>query len=67
MSANVGTVDHVLRIVVGLAPLSLVFVGLKSLWGLIGLVPLTTALFGFCPAYALFGIGTCPLSGKRRA
>jgi hypothetical protein len=63
---NVGGIDRVLRIVVGLALLSLVFVGDKVafvgqnvVWGWIGIVPLATAIFGFCPAYALFGIKTC--------
>ena len=61
MPANVGTIDRLLRIIVGLALLSLVFVGPKSLWGLVGLIPLGTAVFGFCPAYALFGIRTCQI------
>ena len=59
MTRNVGTIDRLLRIVVGLALLSLVFVGPQSYWGLIGLVPLGTALIGYCPAYSLFGIRTC--------
>lgn len=57
---NEGTVDRVLRVVVGLAILSLVFVGPQTLWGLLGLIPLTTALLGSCPAYTLLGISTCP-------
>lgn len=59
MSANVGTIDRLLRVIVGLALLSLIFIGPKTLWGLVGLIPLGTALIGFCPAYALFGIRTC--------
>ena len=59
MTANVGTIDRVLRVVVGLALISLVFVGPKTMWGLIGLVPLATAAVRFCPAYRLFGIRTC--------
>ena len=59
MTCNIGRVDRILRIVIGLAILSLVFVGPKSLWGLVGLVPLTTAIFRWCPPYALFGISTC--------
>jgi hypothetical protein len=66
MSMNVGTTDKLLRIVVGLALLSLVFVGPQTLWGLIGIIPLATAVFGYCPAYALFGIRTCkPWSGRQ--
>lgn len=59
MTANVGTIDRWLRIVVGVALLALVFVGPKSLWGLIGLVPLVTGLARFCPAYRVAGMSTC--------
>ncbi|MCA9684781.1 MAG: DUF2892 domain-containing protein [Myxococcales bacterium] len=59
MSSNIGSIDRILRIVVGLGLLSLIFVGPQTLWGLVGLVPLLTAFAGFCPAYRLFGINTC--------
>jgi hypothetical protein len=59
MTRNVGTIDRSLRIIVGLVVLSLVFVGPKSLWGLIGLVPLATGLTGWCPPYAILGFNTC--------
>jgi hypothetical protein len=59
MTRNIGTIDRFIRIVVGLAALSLVFVGPKSLWGLLGLVPLATAAIGWCPPYAMLGIKTC--------
>lgn len=58
MSSNVGVLDRTLRIAVGLILLSLVFIGPKSLWGLVGLVPLLTGLAGFCPAYRLAGANT---------
>lgn len=58
IKVNVGGTDRVLRIVVGLALLSLVFVGPKTLWGLIGLIPLVTGLTRRCPAYSPFGIST---------
>ncbi|MBP2313475.1 YgaP family membrane protein [Azospirillum soli] len=61
MSTNVGPVDRALRAVVGLVLIALVFVGPQTAWGWIGLVPLLTAVIGFCPAYTLFGIKTCPL------
>ena len=57
---NVGTIDRILRIIVGLVLLSLIFVGPQTLWGLIGLVPLLTGLFRFCPLYTMLGIRTCP-------
>ncbi len=60
MKANVGGIDRVMRIVLGLVLLSLVVVGPKSLWGLVGLVPLATGLMRFCPFYPLLGINSCP-------
>lgn len=59
MLINEGTLDRVLRVVVGLAIISLVFVGPQTPWAWLGLVPLLTGIVGFCPAYALFGIRTC--------
>jgi len=59
MTCNVGGVDRILRIILGLGLLSLVFVGPQTLWGLVGIVPLATAVFRWCPPYALFGISTC--------
>ena len=61
MQKNVGSVDKILRIVVGLGLLSLLFVleaPMKYL-GLIGLVPLATSLMGWCPLYTLLGVNTC--------
>lgn len=58
MEANVGQTDKIIRIVVGLALLSLVFVGPQTMWGLIGIVPLATAFINFCPAYKLLGVNT---------
>lgn len=59
MTHNVGTLDRTLRIVLGLGLLSLVFIGPKTLWGLLGLVPLLTGLVRFCPAYGIVGINSC--------
>ncbi len=61
MTQNVGMIDRVLRVVVGLGLLSLVFVLEGNLrWlGLVGLVPLVTGAFSFCPAYKLIGLSTC--------
>ena len=58
---NTGTVDRVIRVLAGIAILSLTVIGPQTLWGLIGLVPLITGAIGFCPAYKLFGLSTCPL------
>ena len=66
MRANVGGIDRFLRIIVGAGLLSLVFLleGAARWWGLIGILPIVTGLFRFCPAYALLGMGTCPLERK---
>jgi hypothetical protein len=62
---NEGTLDRVIRVIAGLAILSLVFVGPKTLWGLVGAVPLLTGLVGFCPGYRLLGIRTCPMAPSK--
>ena len=61
MKANVGDVDRIIRIVGGLVILSVFFLAEGNLrwWGLIGLVPLATGLFRWCPAYTLLGMDTC--------
>ena len=60
MKQNVGNVDRWIRIVLGVALLSLlVFLNGPIRWiGLIGLIPLVTGIINFCPIYALFGIST---------
>jgi hypothetical protein len=67
MTTNVGTVDRALRIIVGLALLAFAgFSGSDYWWaGLLGIVPLLTAAMGFCPAYTLLGMSTCPLAPKK--
>jgi hypothetical protein len=60
MSRNEGTIDRLLRVIVGLVLIALVFVGPRSAWGWIGVVPLLTGLVGMCPIYTLLGINTCP-------
>ena len=59
MTKNVGGVDKILRIVLGLVLIALVFVGPQTPWGWIGVVPFATSLLGWCPAYTVFGIKTC--------
>lgn len=59
MERNVGDVERIVRVVVGVGILSLTVVGPRSLWGLVGLVPLFTGLTGWCPPYQLLGISTC--------
>ena len=61
---NVGGVDRILRIIVGLVLIALVFVGPKTAWGWLGLIPLATGLLKTCPAYSLLGVNTCPASKR---
>ena len=61
MKTNEGNIDRILRIAVGLAVLSLAFVGPKTALGYIGLVPLITGLVGICPLYSILGLNTCPV------
>lgn len=61
MNANEGTIDRVLRVVVGAGVLSLAFVGPHTPWGYIGIIPLVTGLIGWCPLYSVLGIRTCPI------
>jgi hypothetical protein len=58
---NVGGVDRILRIAVGLILIVLALLGQIGPWGFIGLLPLATGLFRFCPAYKLIGFSSCPL------
>ncbi len=59
---NEGTLDRAIRVVLGAVLLSLTVVGPKSLWGLVGIVPLVTGLAGFCPLYRLVGLSTAAAS-----
>jgi uncharacterized membrane protein YccC len=63
MSTNVGAIDRAVRILVGLALMSLAL-GLipgwpATAWGWIGIVPFLTGIVGYCPAYSLLGVSTC--------
>jgi len=61
MKLNEGGLDRMIRLIAGLAILSLVFVGPPTSWGYLGLIPLAAGVVGFCPAYALLGVNTCSL------
>jgi hypothetical protein len=60
MKANVGGIDKVLRIVVGIALIAWALMG-GPVWAWIGVVPLATGLMGWCPAYGLLGLNSCPM------
>lgn len=64
MKLNVGGIDRILRIVAGLALIALAATGTVGVWGYIGVVPLLTGIFKFCPAYVLLGTNTCPMDKK---
>jgi O-antigen ligase len=58
MKCNVGGVDRILRMVVGLALIALALTGTVGVWGWIGIVPLASGVLKFCPAYTLLGINS---------
>jgi len=62
MQRNMGTIDRGIRAVLGLAIVSLAFVGPQTAWAWLGLIPLATAAIGYCPAYAPFGFSSCRTS-----
>lgn len=59
MQSNVGGIDKVVRIVIGAVLIGLALTGIIGAWGWIGLLPLATGMFNFCPAYRLLGVNTC--------
>ena len=63
MKANVGGIDRILRIAVGALLIVLAALGMIGAWGYIGIVPVLTGLFRFCPAYLPFGWSTCETKG----
>jgi len=62
---NEHALDRALRVALGVALLAIAFVGPKTPWGFLGVVPLATGLLGSCPLYTLFGIGTCPVEPRK--
>ncbi len=59
MTKNIGDIERIVRIVGGLVLIALAATGTVGVWGWLGLVPLATGLFGWCPPYSLLGINTC--------
>ena len=62
MKSNVGGIDRILRIVLGLVLIALTLTGTIGVWGWIGVVLLATAAIGFCPLYTVLGFSSCPVS-----
>lgn len=58
-------IERGLRVLIGALAISLYFIGPKTPWGLLGILPLTTGLLGSCPLYTLLGLSTCPVSDSK--
>ncbi len=58
---NVGTLDRIIRIILGLILVTLTYTGVIGIWGYIGFIPLITGLLKWCPIYSILGFQTCPL------
>lgn len=65
MKTNVGGIDRISRIVLGLVLVGLAATGIIGWWGWLGLIALLTGLVGFCPFYPLLGLSTCPLKKNK--
>ncbi|MBI2840565.1 MAG: DUF2892 domain-containing protein [Acidobacteria bacterium] len=66
MKKNIGTVERVIRVIVGIGVLSVAFVGKGTPWTYLGILPLLTGVVGWCPPYAVFGISTCKASDQEK-
>lgn len=64
MEKNIGSIDKVLRVLVGLVLIALVFVGPQTVWGWIGVPFILIALFGWCPIYKVIGVNSCKSCSK---
>jgi hypothetical protein len=61
MKLNVGGMDRIARIAIGLVLIGLTLTGTIGVWGWLGVVPLATGAIGWCPPYAIFGFNTCAM------
>ena len=64
MKTNVGSVDRIARIAIGIILIALALTGTIGAWGWIGIVPLATGLMRTCPLYSLMGFSSCPMSER---
>lgn len=64
MKTNVGSVDRIARIAIGVILIALALTGTIGAWGWIGIVPLATGLMRTCPLYSLIGFSSCPMSDR---
>jgi hypothetical protein len=63
MKSNVGGIDRILRIAIGIALIGMAATGTVGWWGWLGIVPLATGAIGWCPPYAILGLSTCKMRG----
>lgn len=61
---NEHAVERAVRVVIGIGLLAIAFVGPKTPWGYLGIIPLLTGLVGSCPLYTVFGFSTCPMKDR---
>ena len=66
MKQNIHNIERVVRVVAGLGLIALAATGTVGAWGWIGIVPLATGLIGWCPAYTLLGLNTCPMKSETK-
>ena len=64
MTPNVGKIERIVRVLAGLGLMAAAATGAIGVWGWIGVVPVLTGLFKFCPAYTLLGVNTCPMQAR---
>lgn len=64
MTSNVGGIDRIARIALGLILIGLTLNGNIGVWGWLGIVPLATGAIGWCPPYAMLGFNTCSMNNK---
>ena len=64
-SVNEHPIERIARVVIGVVLISLAFVGPKTPWGFIGILPVLTGTFGMCPLYSLLGVSTCSAASRK--
>jgi hypothetical protein len=66
MTLNIHPIERAFRIILGVGLIAFALVGVESTWGYIGVVPLLTGLYGWCPAYKLMKFSSCPIHKKHK-
>ena len=64
MTSNVGGIDRIVRIAIGVVLIGLTLSGTIGVWGWLGIVPLITGAIGWCPPYAILGFNSCAMKNK---